>query len=626
MSFDLPLLESSFFDLRTSLGPQPKANTNIVLVTVDQETTELLDGIAPLSLDIHTRFMESLESYNPRAVGYLIDMNRVAEANPELLRSEWGPRFVDSAKRLESKGIPVVLGSLFDVTGEVLPPYPLSSLSHSIARIHKDGNVFSDDKVTRRALTYLYDRPVFHMELAQKMALVSVGHEPPGSYYLPEVDAKYFFFRYHGDPANQPYPKVSFLDVLNGKAPKELVKDKILLVGTLMKENAQDFALTPYSKNPFANPKLTVHANILDSILENRGIARAPTWVDGVITLFMICFVVFWVLLSKPLYGVFATLGIAAIFLFANILAFGYLEIWLKASQPILGVFLSYYLVVPYRLILEYKKRWDLQRKNELLVQVEELKTNFMSLVTHDLKTPVAKIQGLAEVLMRKASERLQEGDRETVNSIINSTQELNHFISSILELNKVESNRLEMQSQSKDINQLIERSIEQFIPAARARRIDIIQALEPLFPIRIDANLISKVINNLIDNALKYSPEDSKITVSSREVDGFVEFSVSDHGIGMDQEEIQNLFTKFYRAKNDTTTRISGTGLGLYLTRYFVEAHHGRVEVESEPGKGSTFRIFLPLESPSRASPGLKADVSPSFKDRILKTINRIN
>src|SRR5690606_4181188 len=125
---------------------------------------------------------------------------------------------------------------------------------------------------------------------------------------------------------------------------------------------------------------------------------------------------------------------------------------------------------------------------------------------------------------------------------------------------------------------------------------------LEPLFPVKLDPHLISKVLNNLIDNALKYSPAGSEIRISSREVENWVEVSVQDQGIGMTAEELENLFTRFYRAKNDATTKVSGTGLGLYLTKYFVEAHQGRVEVMSEPGKGSTFRIQLPLSLDERA------------------------
>ena len=336
------------------------------------------------------------------------------------------------------------------MTGEVLPPYPISTLPHSIAVIHKDGNVFAEDKVTRRALTYLNDRAVFHTDLAIRLGAVSPGRLPRGSFYVPEVDGKYFFFRYHGDtvldprdPRDLPYRRVLYIDVLNGQLPAGAFRGKVVLVGTLSKDDSSDFAFTPYSKTSFSNPKLVVHANILDAIMHNQGVLRAPKWINWLQTFAVTSFVLWWVLNSTPLYGVFATLSLALLMSFIGQLLFQVRGVWLKESPTLVGIFVSYYLAVPYRLIREYKKRWEFQRKNELLTQVEELKTNFLSLVTHDLKTPVARIQGLAEVLLRKSSVRLIDRDKETLHHIINSTEELNRFISSILELSKVESNRL---------------------------------------------------------------------------------------------------------------------------------------------------------------------------------------
>ncbi len=614
-------LEANLYDMRMSHGVDKAGDPNIVLVTLDDTTSQRLDEFSPLSLDYHARFIEALEGYQPRAVGYLVDFNQVQQANPDAFgEKEWGPRFVQAAIRMESQGIPILLGTPFDVTGEMIPPFPLSSLPHAIAVVHKDTNVFAEDKITRRALTHLNSKSAFHLKLAQKLGLVADEFRPRGTFLVPEIDTEYFLFRYHGSTILRPdrsgdlaYKRISFVDILNGNIPLDAIRGKIVLVGTLSREDSSDFVATPFSKASFVNPKLVVHANILDSVLHNDGIVRAPNWVNYLQTLIVVMAVILSVLKFSPILGVFATIGLAVLLMMVGQVMFQIKGLWLQESAPLIGIFVAYYLGVPYRLIREYKKRWDYQRKNEILTQVEELKTNFLSLVTHDLKTPVARIQGLAEVLLRKSAERLIDRDKETLNAIINSTDELNRFISSILELSKVESNRLQLQKESRDINQLIERLVENFKAQTRARNITLTANLEPLFPIRIDAGLISKVVSNLIDNAIKYSLAGSEVRVESREFTEdsgtWIEIKITDQGIGMTAEELENLFTRFYRAKNDTTTTIAGTGLGLYLTKFFVEAHNGRVEVESEKGKGSTFKLLLPMnsdDSVKAASPGL--------------------
>ncbi len=623
--FDLSALEARLYDFRMATAVpeawQAKPSPDIVLIALDDHTTRELEDVAPLSLEQHLGLLEQLAHfYQPRGIGYLIDFNDVQLNHPESFRgnsadqpapSKHSPQmpasspsqFLALAQELQQQGRPFLLGTPFDVTGERLPPYPLSQLPHSVAVIHRDGNVFAEDRVTRRALSHNAGQPSFHLDFAQRLGWSDPANLPRGAFQIPELDLSYFFFRYHGNPglpleqrgANQdfhhqsgPYAIYPFVDVLRREIPLEALKDKVVLVGKVGFDDPTDFALTPYSRAPFSTPKLSVHATIVDSIAKNDSIIRvpsAPAWFAGWILGF---FTLFWLYRRAPLRGVVGVVGITAASFVLSTVLFQWGGLWIRLSEPIVTILLSYYLGVPYRLVVEYKKRWNFQRKNELLTQVEELKTHFVSLVTHDLKTPVARIQGLTETMLRRFAAGSPE--RKSSEQILNATEELNHFITSILELNRIESNRFSLRLQSRDINSVIEAAARSLEPDALRRKIRIDLQLDPLFPIVIDPELIDKVLKNLIDNALKYSPEGTRVTIRSREIGNTVQVSVRDHGIGMNPEEQSQLFTRFFRAKNDQTTRITGTGLGLYLSRYFVEAHGGQLSVSSDPGQGSEF------------------------------------
>lgn len=619
MNLEFNWVESSLYDFRMRLGTQPSPSNDIVLVAIDDASLTKLDELSPVPLEHHVRLLEQLEQMRPRAIGYLVELNRVAQTYPDQVKGPWGERFVNAASRLETQGIPFILGTPFDINGEVVPPFPLSAVPHAISVIHKDGNVFGEDKITRRALLSLYGKPTFHLELAHRLTGRDLEAPVRGQFTDPAIEASYFFFRYHGPTGygqraeNKPTYKVfSMIDVLESRVPRSLFEGKTVLVGSMSRTDSEDYTFTPYSKRAFTNPKLVVHANILDSVMTNRGVVRSPDWLNWVTTFLMTAFVIWSVFTYTPLYGVFNTLVLAIGFLLVGQILFSIRGLWIRESQPLVGIFLSYYLAVPYRLIQEYKRRWDYQQKNEILMQVEEMKTNFLRLVTHDLKTPVARIQGLAEMVLRRSASKLEEHERENLRHIMNSTEELNHFITSVLELTKVESNRVSLNLESKDVNQVIERIVERFDAQAKNMEITIKTELEPLFPIRLDVSLITKVLTNIIDNAMKYSTLGSEVLIRTRDLGKTIEISVIDQGIGLSEEELPHLFTRFYRAKNDQTTKNAGTGLGLYLTKFFVEAHQGSVAVTSVHGKGSEFRIILPtdLKSEEVNQPGLRVGI----------------
>jgi signal transduction histidine kinase len=186
--------------------------------------------------------------------------------------------------------------------------------------------------------------------------------------------------------------------------------------------------------------------------------------------------------------------------------------------------------------------------------------------------------------------------DHETMNHLFSANEELNHFINSLLELSKIDNQGVRVSLQSKDVNQILETIVLKHRFSAQAKQILVKTDFETLFPIKVDADLLSKVLGNLLDNAIKYSPESTTVTISTREIEDSVEIVIADQGIGIPNSEIQNLFSRFYRIKNDATYKVKGTGLGLYLSRYFIEAHRGSIRVQSNEA-GTSFVIRLPMD-----------------------------
>jgi signal transduction histidine kinase len=169
--------------------------------------------------------------------------------------------------------------------------------------------------------------------------------------------------------------------------------------------------------------------------------------------------------------------------------------------------------------------------------------------------------------------------------------------VSSILELSRIDTQGVTVQLQSKDINLMLEQVISNLRFVFQMKKIRVETDFEPLFPIKLDPELISKVLSNLIDNAIKYSPEETTVSIQTREIGEFIEIRICDQGVGIPASELPHLFSRFYRVKNEATRKTKGSGLGLYLSKYFIEAHRGTVAVTSEPEKGTTFTIMLPME-----------------------------
>ena len=273
---------------------------------------------------------------------------------------------------------------------------------------------------------------------------------------------------------------------------------------------------------------------------------------------------------------------------------FDHFNYWLPILSPTGMVLFTYMIFLGYRLTKKELETWRLEQEKKYLSEVEQLKNNFFSLISHDLKTPIAKIQSICDRLLLKTKD--QTDLAKDIQSLRKENEELNRYIKTIIRMNRVESHDFKPELIATDVNELILRATKQLEEIAQEKKIRLEHQLEPIFSIEIDPTMIFEVLLNLIENAIKYTPEQGHIRVVSKELDDLVTIFIEDNGLGIPWEEQGKVFDKFYRAKS-ADPGSKGSGLGLYLVKYFVELHRGEVFLESKPGQGTRIGIKLPID-----------------------------
>ena len=593
-------LDAIFYDLWVRFDFIPREKAPLVLVVMDEESDQFLGESYPYTYASHHRFLQKVLADAPVGVGYLVPL----EKEPDSLVEE---RYMGELKQevlnFQKKGKGFFrFGTKFEMMfGEVLPIEELRPLGYSTAFLYQDNQVFARDSVIRRASLNISGEDSFHLWMANKWREAR-GEEKfdansfPGSAYNAEADATFALFKYTESP-NDPesYTTIPYHRVVTGNYSEGFFKDKLVLVGTQYISNPDDFALTPFNKDEAKGTKLSIHANIIQALASGRTISPVPDVLTQVLSVIIAVILSFFISRVQPTKGLLITIT-----LMLGTFAFGYvsfmgLGLWFKLSHMILGIFVVYYIWVPFRAIEEYQTRYAIQEESKLLKQVDNLKQNFISLMSHDLKTPVAKIAGIADILRLQYDNGPQQ--RQLLDNIVQATKELNSFITSILDLTKIESQNLTLRKESKDINKLIEGIAEKLRFEVEANAMQLELELAPLYPIQVDAVLMNRVVSNLVENALKYAGRGKTISIKTWDDPQWVYVEIRDNGVGIKPEDLQHIFDKFYRVKNDSTHAIKGSGLGLYLVKYFIELHSGTISAASELGVGTTFTVKLKNE-----------------------------
>jgi signal transduction histidine kinase len=286
---------------------------------------------------------------------------------------------------------------------------------------------------------------------------------------------------------------------------------------------------------------------------------------------------------------------------------------------------------------LEVQRKEELQmmsdklaQANDKLRQLDNAKTEFISIASHQLRTPLTAIKGFVSMLLEGTYGKVNVKIQEVLNKIYLSNERLVNLVEDLLNISRIESGRMEYNFEEQSIETILKELADTFVPTAKGKELDVDLNLpeSPLPKIKIDGGKVKEVISNLIDNALKYtkrggvtvraelisnfqfprlpsaSPQanggqaiSNKITNPKSQNNNAIRITVADTGIGIPPEELPYLFSKFSRGKDTARLHVGGTGLGLYVGKFMIEAHQGKIWAESDGAeKGSQFIVELPV------------------------------
>jgi Osmosensitive K+ channel histidine kinase len=394
-----------------------------------------------------------------------------------------------------------------------------------------------------------------------------------------------FLINYRG--SSKAFTQYSYSEILYDEIPADAFKDKIILIGAETSSAPQ--YLTPLGT--LSRAEILTH--LTDSMIGKRWIKRIPFiwYCMGLVALLL--FAVFIITTYPQSVALVFLIWITTLVAAVSAWVFDSFYFWIPAFSPFVMMAVTWVIFIGYQAMKIERQNFLLQQEQQYLAELEQLKNNFVSLISHDLKTPIAKIQAIVDRLMTQNQNEELSTDLRSLRTF---GDELNKYIQSILRVLRVESREFKINKEVADINEVIEEALVTLRPFAREKGIVIHTDLEPMFSSEFDLTLIKEVIINLVENAIKYSTSGGRIDVTSREKGNDVIVAIKDTGEGIKPEDLEMVWGKFTRG-SDQDMKTKGSGLGLYLVKYFIELHGGKVIMESTVGVGTTVSFTLPLE-----------------------------
>jgi signal transduction histidine kinase len=407
-----------------------------------------------------------------------------------------------------------------------------------------------------------------------------------GSIRIPasDRDGRTIRIRY-APPAMGAIPQVTVAELDKDPTLASRFTGKVVFAGVTA-QTASDRWMTPYS-NGSSMPGVEMHANAYETLARQMFLVDVPLRTVVASTFLLAA-------AAALAYALFTTSWIANVLTLLVLLsaqlipaiAFAHSTVWPWVPGT-LAVILATASAAAWRHLLVRRE----------LVHAEHEKTRYqqaMQFVTHEMRTPLTAIQGSSELISRYGS--MPEAKRKQMAELINSeSKRLAKMIETFLSVERMSVGQMEMKQERFPLHDLVERCAVRARPLADNKQIEIAIADIPLDDLIGDRELMEYAVYNLLTNAVKYSPPQTRVTVyGENDGGGRLELSVVDEGIGMDRKEVARIFEKFYRTRKAEQSGEMGTGIGLSIVKQIINEHGGTIHVESEPGKGSKFTLIL--------------------------------
>jgi two-component system sensor histidine kinase/response regulator len=242
----------------------------------------------------------------------------------------------------------------------------------------------------------------------------------------------------------------------------------------------------------------------------------------------------------------------------------------------------------------------NLEKSNQELRRLDEHKSEFISLASHELRTPLTIIKSQVQTVLEGKLGRINKSQIEFLSTVASNIDRLIRLVKDLLDLSRIQTGKIELRCEELDVIDLIHYILGLFKPEADKKAIHLKNEVpKGIGCVYADREKVERILLNLIGNSIKFTPEGGEISVSAKvsgEAGDNVVIGVGDSGIGIPEPELENIFKRFHQVEGTSSESAEGAGLGLAITKGLVEAHHGRIWVESEVGKGSVFRFTLPM------------------------------